>query len=421
MRQQRILLVASPSVPPKVREHLGAAVLESWPRAGHSPTIVDVEFEHLPEALLERPIAQLALAVLDKNDSRAGVARLVDDLIAARTAGLILLPAENALQAHDLEAEGVLIESWDTNPATLAAALHALCQRECMIERLSRELNLTRAAHGGLSGQMAQLHEELNLASSVQRELMPRELPRVEGLDLGVLFRPAGFVSGDVYDCVRIGERRVAFLLADAVGHGVPAALLTMVISRSLRRTLDDAGPSGAVDPAEAMRRLNRDLCGAGAGSFQFATAVFGVVDAETWEVTACVAGHPSPLRLRAGTVDRIPADGPLLGVFDAAEFEQSRFRLAPGETLLIYSDGFETAFPTGADRRSLGKPTSAYLRHLGSLGNRADATGSVGAALLELTGLLDAQSGSLHQRDDVTALAIRRTDAAAVQHRAAA
>ncbi|HRQ73604.1 MAG TPA: SpoIIE family protein phosphatase [Phycisphaerales bacterium] len=421
MRQQRILLVAPPSVSPKVRERLGASIVGAWPRVGRRPSIVNVEFEHLPEALVERPIAQLAVAVLDESEGRPGVARLIDDLIAARTAGLILLPGDLASTARDLEAEGVLIESWDSDPATLAAALHALCQRECMIERLSRELNLTRAAHGGLSGQMAQLHEELNLASSVQRELMPRELPRVEGLDLGVLFRPAGFVSGDVYDCVRIGERRVAFLLADAVGHGVPAALLTMVISRSLRRTLDDAGPSGNVDPADAMRRLNRDLCGAGAGSFQFATAVFGVVDSETWEVTASVAGHPSPLRLRAGTVDRVPADGPLLGVFEAAEFEQSRFRLAPGETLLIYSDGFETAFPTGGDRRLLGKPTSAYLRHLGSLGNRAEATGSVGAALLELTGLLDAQSGSLHQRDDVTALAIRRTDAAAVHHRAAA
>ncbi len=421
MRQQRILLVASPSVPPKVRERLGALIVDAWPRAGRQPSIVNVEFEHLPEALVERPIAQLAVAVLDESDGRPGVARLIDDLIAARTAGLILLPGASAAASRDLEAEGVLVESWDTSPATLAAALHALCQRECMIERLSRELNLTRAAHGGLSGQMAQLHEELNLASSVQRELLPRELPCVDGLDFGVLFRPAGFVSGDVYDCVRIAERRVAFLLADAVGHGVPAALLTMVISRSLRRTLDDAGLSGNVDPADAMRRLNRDLCGAGAGSFQFATAVFGVVDAETWEVTASVAGHPSPLRLRAGTVDRVPADGPLLGVFEAAEFEQSRFRLAPGETLLIYSDGFETAFPTGGDRRLLGKPTSAYLRHLGGLGNRAEATGSVGAALLELTGLLDAQSGSLHQRDDVTALAIRRTDAAAIHHRAAA
>lgn len=421
MRQQRILLVASPSTPPNVREQLGASIVAAWPRQGRKPNLVPVDLEHLPEALVERPIAQLALAVLGETEGRADVARLIDDLIAARTAGLILLPGDAAASARNLEAEGVLVESWDTNPAALAAALHALCQRECMIERLARELNLTRAAHGGLSGQMAQLHEELNLASSVQRELMPRQLPTVEGLDLGVLFRPAGFVSGDVYDCVRIGERRVAFLLADAVGHGVPAALLTMVISRSLRRTLDDAGPGGDVDPADAMRRLNRDLCGAGAGSFQFATAVFGVVDAETWEVTASVAGHPSPLRLRAGAVDRIPADGPLLGVFDAAEFEQSRFRLAPGETLLIYSDGFETAFPTGGDKRTLGKPTSAYLRHLGDLGSRAEATGSVGAALIELTGLLDAQSGSLHQRDDVTALAIRRTDAAAIQRRAAA
>ena len=421
MRQQRILLLASPPVPPKVREQLGASIVAAWPRQQHKPAIVPVDFEHLPEALVERPIAQLAVAVLGHTDGRADVARLIDNLIAARTAGLILLPDNAATAARDLEAEGVLIESWDADPVTLAAALHALCQRECMIERLTRELNLTRAAHGGLSGQMALLHEELNLASSVQRELMPRELPRVEGLDLGVLFRPAGFVSGDVYDCVRIAERSLAFRHAHAVGHGVPAALLTMVISRSLRRSLDDAGPRGTVEPAEAMRRLNRDLCGAGAGSFQFATAVFGVVDAETWEVTASVAGHPSPLRLRAGTVDRIPADGPLLGVFEAAEFEQSRFRLAPGETLLIYSDGFETAFPTGGNRRSLDKPTSAHLRYLNSLGNRADATGSVGAALVELTGLLDAQSGSLHQRDDVTALAIRRTDTAAVQRLAAA
>lgn len=169
MRQQRILLVASPAVPPKVREQLGASIVAAWPRQGRKPNLVLVEFEHLPEALVERPVAQLAVAALGDSEGRADVARLIDDLIAARTAGLILLPGSAADSARDLEAEGVLIESWDTSPATLAAALHALCQRECMIERLARELNLTRAAHGGLSGQMAQLHEELNLASSVQR------------------------------------------------------------------------------------------------------------------------------------------------------------------------------------------------------------------------------------------------------------
>jgi sigma-B regulation protein RsbU (phosphoserine phosphatase) len=150
-------------------------------------------------------------------------------------------------------------------------------------------------------------------------------------------------------------------------------------------------------------------------GTPRFATAVYGIVDTVSGLVRIANGGHPQPMRITPDRVAKVEAGGPLLGVFREAEFEEETFTLEPGETLLLYSDGFETAFPD-ADAVLQGQgvlPSNRYIEQLLSIGRKLRKTGdTVVEALVKLEQRLDEAHGSLHQVDDVTALAVERAAA---------
>jgi serine phosphatase RsbU (regulator of sigma subunit) len=152
------------------------------------------------------------------------------------------------------------------------------------------------------------------------------------------------------------------------------------------------------------LRLLNDQLGLCCLGSGRFATAIYGVVDSRTGVVKVAGAGHPWPIRLSKAGASEVRTEGPLLGVFPGAEFTQAQFELRRGDTLLLYTDGFEAMFaPTEEDSASAWAGRS-YLRELTRMVGKE---GDMGASLRELEHLLDEQSGSLHQADDITALVI--------------
>lgn len=356
-----------------------------------------------------------AMIVLGPGTPMVSAVQLVDALQRALVPAVLLFPELDGPRQR-LQGGGVIIEEHSADPAYLAALLFALSERQSTVRTLARDLQIAARYEGGVRGEIDRIHDELNLAAAVQQDILPKRLPAIDGVECGVLFRPVGYVSGDIYDIAPIDEHRLAFFLADAVGHGVPAALLTMVISRSLR--LSHAG-SGGLRPGEALARLNDDLIrGQRGGPARFATAVCGIIDGRSRQVTIAGAGHPPPLRVRRGSVRKVETDGPLLGVFPGEVFGETTFTLAEGETLLMYSDGFETAFP---GREFHGQPgrraNDRYLDQLAALSwpDRLQG-GTLAAAMDELALRLDEQAGSLHQIDDLTALAICSKLAAAAK-----
>jgi phosphoserine phosphatase RsbU/P len=361
---------------------------------------------------------QGVLVLLDADTPRSTVIALAHLLRDALAFGFILMPGMSADLQAQISGGGLVGAGDDLSPQTMAVTLSALMGRQDSVEVLQRELRILSSFQGGVRQEMDRMHEELNLAAVIQQELLPAELPVAEGLEFGVMFRPATYVSGDIYDVAMIDEHRLWFFVADAVGHGVPAALLTMVISRSLR-----AG-AGTRTPAEAMTALNSDLVRAQRGRSRFATAVCGCIDTRTREVTLCTAGHPPALVLGGKIQRAIDSGGALLGVFEGEPYEQETFSLNPGETLLLYSDGFETAFPdsTAAANGAKGKlDTQAYLQEFAGLpwlGSAEDA--STARAIERLAERVDCQAGSLHQQDDLTALAIGVQKTARTRRRAA-
>jgi serine phosphatase RsbU (regulator of sigma subunit) len=214
------------------------------------------------------------------------------------------------------------------------------------VNSLRAELNVLRRRDETLNFYMHRLDEELRLAARLQQDFLPKTLPQLGAVHFHTLFRPAGYVSGDLYDIIRLDERRIGFYIADAVGHGMPAALLTMFIKHALVTKEIQGNSYRLLSPAESLTRLNVELIEQNLSQAAFATAVYGIIDVQSMEVTISRAGHPSPLILRAGgAIETIECEGPLLGIFPDEKFAIATAKLAQGDRLFLYTDGIEVAF----------------------------------------------------------------------------
>ncbi len=310
--------------------------------------------------------------------------------------------------ASDPERVGVLVEDFSCEGAMLAGALSALLRRQRAMIELTQEVRLATASAHGLAEELRHVHEELEIAASIQRDILPKRLPSTDGIETGLLFRPAGQVSGDIYDLCELDDGRIAFFVGDAVGHGVPAALLTMLVAHHLGRAQTRGMASGDLRPACVLHELNQAMCERQFSTPRFVTAVYGVIDPNDGHVVLAGAGHPAPMVVGDDGVQRIETSGPLLGIFEEASFDEAHFVLEDGQTLLLFSDGFESAFPAGEDGDD-GRPLPGgdYLCELE--GVLRDGGGVV-EQMERLARRIDMQRGSLHQADDLTAIAIRRS-----------
>lgn len=374
-------------------------MLGCWPsEPAATPKLVELgEQEHHEHDQIEG----VALVIADS----AAMADVALDLCAQRHPVLVVSDEPERFAQH-AEA-GLVVEPTGASASHLASVAYALARRQPCVDALQSEVARTSRSMGGLAEEFTRFQDEMHMAASVQRDLLPKSLPQLEGLRSGVLYRPCGFVSGDIYDVRVLPDGRLSFLLADAVGHGVPAALLTMVIAHAMPTNghLHERG-----DPAEVLRRLNVALCERQTETTRFVTAVAGVIDPVTGRAVVSGAGHPPPLHVGDGS-DAVSTTGPLLGVFEEAEFDSAEIELAPGESLLCYTDGFETAYPTKDDAAAGRVRASAvHLDRLAAIVREARDGGTELCTAMRSIGFdVDAQSGSLHQPDDLTALAFLR------------
>ena len=119
-------------------------------------------------------------------------------------------------------------------PRAIDPLEHQLSQVEAELDGLRNELESLRSRDRAINFHMQRIDDELRLAARLQQDFLPKSLPRIGRVRFHTLFRPAGYVSGDLYDVMRLDEKHVGFYIADAVGHGMPAALLTMFIKNAL-------------------------------------------------------------------------------------------------------------------------------------------------------------------------------------------
>ena len=298
----------------------------------------------------------------------------------------------------------------DVDPSSILTCLRTIVHRQIEIDRLQSELSTTARIAAGVQEEISRVDEELQMAAMVQREFLPRELPAIGGTRLAAMWRPASYVSGDIYDISRLDEDHIGLFVADAVGHGVPAALMTMVICRSLpTREVATDGYHRIIPPGEALARLNRFMVSRQGRSARFATAVYVVYNARNRTARIASAGHPAVMHLAAaevgGDMREIPSTGGLLGIFDDERYGETEVVLAPGEGLVLHSDGFEQAFPHDlANHTQRRMPNEHYREVIRNLTDQAEPDKMISG----VRALLDTHGGSLHQPDDLTMICLR-------------
>lgn len=187
------------------------------------------------------------------------------------------------------------------------------------------------------------LTEEFRLAGQVQRDFLPKTLPKTEGLKWATTFLPAEWVSGDIYGIDEIDDDHIGFYIVDAVGHGMPAALLTIFVKQALVTHHIEDGKAVIYSPAEVMSRLNVCMSRARLSGYQFATCCYCLLELSTRTLTYARAGHPYPILIRQNEpIQQLEVRGSLLGVFEQAEYLEESVQLQAGDKLMIYSDGAE-------------------------------------------------------------------------------
>jgi len=187
------------------------------------------------------------------------------------------------------------------------------------------------------------LTEQLRLAGLVQQDFLPAKLPNTDETQWASVFLPAEWGSGDIYDVVRIDEQHIGFYVADVVGHGMPAALLTIFLKQALVMRETIGNNYRVFSPAEVVKNLNLRMTAQKLSGYQFATACYCVLNTKTLQLTYARAGHPYPVVIRLGEPPRqLEVRGSLLGIFEQAEYFQETVQLQPGDKLLLYSDGAE-------------------------------------------------------------------------------
>jgi sigma-B regulation protein RsbU (phosphoserine phosphatase) len=186
--------------------------------------------------------------------------------------------------------------------------------------------------------------------------------------------------------------------MADAVGHGMPAALLTMFIKNALVTKEITADGYRLLTPAQTMAKLNDALVGQNLANASFATALYGLINTETGNVSFARGGHPSPIILRAdGTVQIPHIEGCLLGIFENESFADASFKLEPGYRIFLFTDGIEVVFGGEKIIDSAEWGTEIQrLRHL-----------STPAMLEFFSNQMEQSAGSLAPKDDLTIIVV--------------
>jgi sigma-B regulation protein RsbU (phosphoserine phosphatase) len=183
------------------------------------------------------------------------------------------------------------------------------------------------------------LNSELQMAAKVQHELFPHVLPKVAGLDYAGICRPARGVSGDYYDFLALGGGKLGLLLADVSGKGISAALL----GASLHAAVRTHAPGAGGDCGEVLAKANRLLFETSTPD-RFATVFYGVYDGATRALTYANAGHYPPMLVREGNCIRLDSITPPVGLLPELPAVENTVILAPGDWLLVFSDGITEA-----------------------------------------------------------------------------
>jgi len=193
----------------------------------------------------------------------------------------------------------------------------------------------------------ARMERDLERAQEIQMHLMPTPNPSIPGLEVGVRFRPARELGGDLYDFINSGKDRHVLAIGDVSGKGAPAALYGALVMGTLRSLAPQR-----LNPGDMMKKLNtllleRQIDG------HFITLTYCIWEPKSRLMRIANAGMPLPVLVRGKQVHAVRAEGVPLGLLDHAEHEETSLTVQKGDVLAMFSDGLSEA--TNANREEFG------------------------------------------------------------------
>lgn len=287
----------------------------------------------------------------------------------------------------------------------LGVAFHTMSDRireqheslQSLIADRTRDVEVLREALR-TRDQLAVLRQELDFARELQLSSLPQIFPPFPDrheFQIHAAMVPAKEVGGDFYDFFLIDNFHLGFVIGDASGKGVPAAMF-IAITRSLIKAVAPLSSS----PGECLAFVNTMLAADNPQTL-FATCFYAVLDVRTGEVAFCNAGHPPSLILRTdGSIDAIrDVSGVALGVLEDLEYETGTFHLSPGDTVLLYTDGVTEA----QDTTDALYDEPRLIAELGRLGGLEPE-----AVIARVQQAVEVFVGDAPQFDDITMLTLR-------------
>lgn len=247
--------------------------------------------------------------------------------------------------------------------------------------------------------------KEIEVASQIQRTLLPRELPRIRGLDVEGFYRAASLVGGDLYDVFRLSEDRYCLVVADVSGKGVPASLV-MSMLRTVLQIYADKAASARQTLLLANEYLVKNM-----PPGMFITVLLAIYDARDRKLSIVSAGHNPMLYYDAGSnrLSSVNPPGMPLGVDATLErdfasgLQEMTLKLGAGDMFFMYTDGITEA--VGRDRQQYGMER---LNRFLSSKCQGGQTESLAEMVQSLADEIDSFSGYARQADDITFILCR-------------
>ncbi|HEX6640487.1 MAG TPA: PP2C family protein-serine/threonine phosphatase, partial [Thermoanaerobaculia bacterium] len=186
--------------------------------------------------------------------------------------------------------------------------------------------------------------EDYAQAREIQQTLLPREMPRVERLELSGVWQSARTMGGDYYDLLKLGEHELAVCIGDVAGKGMPAALLMSGLQAAVRASASNS-------PRDLCERVRRVVISSLSGG-RFVTFFYATLDTASMRLRWCNAGHNAPILARAdGTMLRLSDGGPAFTrLFRDSAYEEREIALEPGDRLVLFTDGVSEATDAGGE-----------------------------------------------------------------------
>jgi serine phosphatase RsbU (regulator of sigma subunit)/anti-sigma regulatory factor (Ser/Thr protein kinase) len=241
------------------------------------------------------------------------------------------------------------------------------------------------------------IQQELHVAAVIQQTLLPKELPSINGWNVDAFYRPARAVGGDFYDFIDLGNDRLGVVIGDVTDKGVPAALV-MATCRSMLRASAQRHESPSSVLADVNDALVPEIPPA-----MFVTCLYAIIDTVAGEIVFANAGHNLPyVRTRDGVVE-LRATGMPLGLMPGMTYDETIYRLADGDLMVLTSDGITEAHnPEGE--------MYGFPRLMGRVAAKSKDDDIVNTLVADLEKWTGAEA---EQEDDITLVVVRRTSSA--------